>query len=203
MSEDNLKPVVEAMLLASAKPLAADQIRQAVGASLNEVRKAIDELRSEYEITKRGIRVIEIAGGFQMITAPDYAVFLKKLFKGRATQNLSRPALETLAIIAYKQPLTRQEIELLRNVDVDGVMKSLQEKNMIRVAGRKKTPGRPKVYGTTREFLEHFGLKSLEDLPKMEDFTKMAEKKAGEAGVDDIELIPEGTNELKEAAQQN
>jgi segregation and condensation protein B len=98
-----------------------------------------------------------------------------------------------LAIIAYKQPLTRTEIELLRNVNVDGVMKSLLDKNLIRIAGRKKTPGRPIVYGTTRQFLEHFGLKSLEDLPKIEELNTPEIKKelAGDAA--EVELIPEST----------
>jgi segregation and condensation protein B len=128
-----------------------------------------------------------------MITASNFAPFLKKLFKDRHADRLSKQALETLAIIAYKQPLTRTEIELLRNVNVDGVMKSLLDKNLIRIAGRKKTPGRPIVYGTTRQFLEHFGLKSLEDLPKIEELNTPEIKKelAGDAA--EVELIPEST----------
>ena len=109
-----------------------------------------------------------------MISAPDYAPFLKKLYKERKVEKLSKPALETLAIIAYKQPVTKMEIELLRNVNVDGVIKSLADKDLIRIAGRKKAPGRPHVYGTTRQFLEYFALKSLDDLPKMEDFPELA-----------------------------
>lgn len=175
---DTRKSVIEALLLASEKPLPLEQIRLVLdNADSNEVRKLIDELKSEYEQACRGIRVAEIAGGFQMITASEFAPFLRKLFKNRHLEKLSKPALETLAIIAYKQPLTRVEIELLRNVNVDGVMKSLLDKNLIRITGRKKAPGRPCVYGTTRQFLEHFGLKSLEDLPKIEDFSALAEKK--------------------------
>jgi len=97
------------------------------------------------------------------------------LYKQRNAERLSRSALETLAIIAYKQPVTRLEIESLRNVNIDGVMKSLLDKGLIRVAGRKNSPGRPKVFATTRQFLEHFGLKSLEELPKMEGFSALAE----------------------------
>ena len=139
-----------------------------------------------------------------MITPSDYAPFLKKLFKGRNTEKLSKPALETLAIIAYKQPLTRLQIETLRNVNVDGVMKSLSDKNLIRITGRKKVPGRPFVYGTTRQFLEYFGLKSLEELPKMEEFSTLANN----AESQDIEVIEEGKtveeqNESSEPAQQN
>jgi segregation and condensation protein B len=190
---DNRKSAIEALLLASEKPLALEQIRLALdSADSNEVRKLIDEMRAEYEAQERGIRIAEIAGGFQMITAAQYAPFLKKLFKDRHTERLSKPALETLAIIAYKQPLTRNEIELLRNVNVDGVMKSLLDKNLIRISGRKKSPGRPCVYGTTRQFMEHFGLKSLEDLPRIEEFSALAEKK------DLVEIEPEEEKPVEE-----
>ncbi|MDD2680453.1 MAG: SMC-Scp complex subunit ScpB [Candidatus Omnitrophica bacterium] len=176
--QDNRKSVIEALLFASEKPLALEQIRVVLdNLDANEVRRLLEELKLEYEEANRGIRIAEIAGGFQMLTAAPFAPFLKKLFKDRNTEKLSKPALETLAIIAYKQPLTRSEIELLRNVNVDGVIKSLADKDLIRIAGRKKAPGRPCVYGTTRQFLEHFGLKSLDDLPKIEDFSALAEKK--------------------------
>ncbi|MDD5120374.1 MAG: SMC-Scp complex subunit ScpB [Candidatus Omnitrophica bacterium] len=178
MEESNLKSAVEALIFASEKPITADQIKKVLGnLDASEVKKIIDELRNEYGSANRGMRIIEIAGGFQMITSSVFAPFLKKLFKNRYNEKLSKPALESLAIIAYKQPLTKAEIESLRNVNVDGVMKSLIDKNLIRICGRKKVPGRPFVFGTTREFLEHFGLKSLDDLPKMEDFTVMAEEK--------------------------
>ncbi|MDD5567772.1 MAG: SMC-Scp complex subunit ScpB [Candidatus Omnitrophica bacterium] len=189
---DSRKSVIEALLLASEKPLPLDQIRFVLDdADASDIRSLIDELKVEYEQASRGIRVVEIAGGFQMITASEFAPFLRKLFKNRHNERLSRPALETLAIIAYKQPLTRNEIELLRNVNIDGVMKSLLDKNLVRIAGRKKAPGRPCVYGTTRQFLEHFGLKSLEDLPKIEDFSAMAQKKE----LADIELEEENNAE--------
>jgi segregation and condensation protein B len=108
-----------------------------------------------------------------MITQPDLAPFLKKLYKGRPVERLSKPALETLAIVAYKQPVTRLEIESIRDVNVDGVVKNLLDKDLIRICGRKKAPGRPYVFGTTRQFLEYFGLKSLEELPKIENFSAM------------------------------
>ena len=175
MSENNLKSVVEALLFASEKPLAIEQMRNALdNLEATEIRKILENLKAEYEQSNRGIRLAEIAGGFQMITAPGYSAFLKKLFKGRRVERLSRPALETLAIIAYKQPLTKLEIESLRNVNADGVMKNLLDKNLVRISGRKKAPGRPFVYGTTRQFLEYFGLKSLEELPKLEEFSNLA-----------------------------
>ena len=175
MSENNLKSVVEALLFASEKPLSLEQMRNALdNLEATEIRKILEGLKAEYEQSNRGIRLAEIAGGFQMITAPGYAAFLKKLFKGRRVERLSRPALETLAIIAYKQPLTKLEIESLRNVNADGVMKNLLDKNLVRISGRKKAPGRPFVYGTTRQFLEYFGLKSLEELPKLEELSNLA-----------------------------
>jgi segregation and condensation protein B len=194
MEENNLKSVIEALIFVSGKPIGLEQIKKVTSVTeVASLRKIIDELTQEYEASGRGMRIVEVAGGFQMIAATNYAVFLKKLFKDRSPEKLSKPALESLAIIAYKQPLTRSEIESLRNVNVDGVMKSLLDKNLVRICGRKKIPGRPFVYGTTREFLEHFGLKSLEDLPKIEEFTAMAEQKEAN---NEIEPIEEKTAEV-------
>lgn len=191
MPENNIRSAIEAMLFASEKPLTLEQMRPALdNLAPQELRKAIDELKAEYEQNNRGIRVAEIAGGFQMVTATGFSPFLKKLFRGRQSDRLSKQALETLAIIAYKQPLTRLEIETLRNVNVDGVMKSLGDKNLVRICGRKKAPGRPFVYGTTRQFMEYFGLKSLEDLPKIEELNTPQIK--SELSNAEIEPIPEG-----------
>lgn len=171
MADNNLKSVIEALLFVSERPLTLEAIKNVLdNMDTSEIRKVLEEMGAEYERDNRGVRVIEIAGGFQMISAPGFAPFLKKLYKDRFTERLSKPALETLAIIAYKQPLTKLEIESLRNVNVDGVVSNLLDKNLIRITGRKKAPGRPKVYGTTVQFLEYFGLKSLEELPKIENF---------------------------------
>ncbi len=194
MEENNLKSAIEALIFATEKPITLEQLKKVLGNLDNaSINKIIDELRAEYQTQNRGMRIIEIAGGFQMITCASFSPFLRKLYKNRSADKLSRPALESLAIIAYKQPLTRAEIESLRNVNVDGVMKSLVDKNLIRICGRKKVPGRPFVYGTTREFLEHFGLKSLQDLPKIENFTALAQLKEEQS---DIE--PLGQEELEE-----
>ncbi|MCU0665985.1 MAG: SMC-Scp complex subunit ScpB [Candidatus Omnitrophica bacterium] len=170
MAENNLKAVVEAMLFSTDKPLTIEQIRKALdnlpSADINAV---IQELKTDYQVSNRGLRINEVAGGFQLSTPVDFAPLLKKLHKGRKVEKLSRPALETLAIIAYKQPLTKIEIETLRNVNVDGVIDSLLEKDLVRVAGRRNTPGCPYVFGTTKKFLEYFGLNNLEDLPKIEE----------------------------------
>ncbi|MEI6631971.1 MAG: SMC-Scp complex subunit ScpB [bacterium] len=182
MAQDNNRAVIEALLFSSDRPISIEQIKNVLDSlEANEIRSIFEELNREYESLNRGMRIAEIAGGFQMITAPALAPFLKKLYKQRNIERLSKPALETLAIIAYKQPLTRADIESLRNVNIDGVMRSLLDKDLIRVTGRKKSPGRPKVYGTTRQFLEYFGLKSLEELPKIENFSTLAQQKEVES----------------------
>ncbi|MFA5276403.1 MAG: SMC-Scp complex subunit ScpB, partial [Candidatus Omnitrophota bacterium] len=195
----------EALIFASDKPVTIEQIKKVLSLpDSGSVRKIIEELKAEYESQNRGLRIIEIAGGFQMIASTVFSPFLKKLYKYRFSDKLSKPALESLAIIAYKQPLTKSEIESLRNVNVDGVMKSLLDKNLIRICGRKKIPGRPFVFGTTRLFLEHFGLKSLDDLPRMDDFSAMAKEAEDRAGIEEIpETNLEAKNDTGENAQEN
>ncbi|MGE5308573.1 MAG: SMC-Scp complex subunit ScpB [Deltaproteobacteria bacterium] len=176
--EDNVMAVIESLLFAYDRPLTVEQIRKVMdNLDAGQVRSALTRLSAEYENGNRGMRVIEVAGGYKMISTPHFASFLRKLFKGpQNTDKLSGPAMETLAIIAYKQPLSKMEIESLRKVNADGVVATLMEKSLIRVVGRKDAPGRPKVYGTSREFLEYFGLKSLDDLPKLEQFPLSPEK---------------------------
>jgi segregation and condensation protein B len=169
MAEDNVRSAIEALLFVSEKPLLIEQIKKALSLDAAAIINAIKDLKSEYEQSNRGIRLYEVAGGYRLISAPEFAPFLRKLYKSSGTDKLSKQALETLAIIAYKQPVTRVEIEALRRVNVDGVMKSLVDKNLIRIVGRKKAPGSPFVFGTNRQFLEYFGLKSLEELPKLQD----------------------------------
>lgn len=179
----NLKAAIEALLFVSERPLLIEQIKPVFdNLDAGQIRKIILELKSDFESSGRGLRIEEIAGGFQLVTALETAPLLKKFYKLRDSKQLSGPALETLAIIAYKQPLTRLDIESLRGVNVDGVIKSLSEKNLIRISGRKDVPGRPFVYGTTRQFLEYFGLSSLEDMPKIEEFAKSHPAAGGAIG---------------------
>ena len=200
MEENNLKAAVEALIFASEKPITLPQIKAVLEIPDNaSINKIIEELKNEYVVQNRGIRVTEVAGGFQMITNNTFAPFLKKLFKNRYSDKLSKQALETLAIIAYKQPLTKPEVVSLRTVNIDGVMKSLLDKNLIRICGRKKVTGRPYVFGTTREFLEHFGLKSLQDLPKIEDFTALAQQ---ELLSQDVEPITQANLEVRNEPKQ-
>jgi len=174
MANENIKAVIEALLFTSENPVSAEQVRNICDSlSLEEVRGLLGELKSDYEKSGRGMRIAEIAGGFQMITASDFAPFLKKFYKQRRVERLSQPALETLAIIAYKQPVSKIEASSIRNVSIDGLIKGLLDKGLVRIVGRKKAPGRPYLFGTTRQFLEYFGLKSLDELPKIEGFSAL------------------------------
>ena len=182
LDDFNYKSAVEALLFISEKPLLLEQIKTALeGLDTPKIREIILGLKNEYENGSRGLRIEEVAGGFRMVTSLDTALVLKKFYKQRDAQRLSIQALETLAIIAYKQPVTRLDVESLRGVNVDGVVKTLLEKNLIRIAGKKDIIGRPFVYGTTRQFLEYFGLKSLDDLPKLEEFIKTMDEPAAAA----------------------
>lgn len=176
-SKGQIKSIIESILFVSEKPVMLEQIKDVLeGVDTVEIRAMINEIKSDYESRKSGIGIMEVAGGFQMCTSESSAPYLKKYYKIKHAEKLTTPTLETLAIIAYKQPVTRLDIESLRGVNIDGVVKNLQDKGLIRIAGRKDGPGRPFVYGTTRQFLEYFGLKSLDELPKIEEFVKVAEK---------------------------
>jgi len=176
-----LKGAIESLIFISEKPVQVSEIQQVLeGMDTETLRGAILELQKEYDSRHSGIKITEVAGGYQMVTSPYYVNFIKKHHKIRHSEKLSMPALETLAIIAYKQPITKIEIEAIRGVNVDGVLKNLVEKDIIRIAGRKEVIGRPFVYGTTRMFLEYFGLKSLEDLPAIEEFVQALEQKEEE-----------------------
>lgn len=155
-----------------------------------EIREIIETLKKEHEERQSGIRIVEIAGGFLMVTAHEHAGIVKNFYKIKHTEKLSGPALETLAIIAYKQPVTRVDIEALRGVNADGVIKSLAEKNLIRIVGRKEVIGRPFVYGTTRQFLDYFGLKSLDELPNIEEFAQEDIAKDLELASGDAAITP-------------
>lgn len=171
MTDVEAKAVIEAALLASDKPLTVEQLRAAVEElAPAQIEALVSQLRDDYVAQGRGIRVVEVAGGFQLVTDPAHAERLARIYRRVRQVRLSRPSLETLAIIAYRQPITRPEIEQIRGVDVSGVLQSLLERQLIAIIGRKEGVGRPLVYGTTQEFLERFGLKSLEALPPLEEF---------------------------------
>lgn len=170
MDRDEKKRIIEALLFVSDKPVSIDTLKDVLKeAEPTEIRAVIEDLNNEYASSGRSFSIKEIAGGFQMLTDPMYSRWISALYK-RPPDRLTGPSLETLAIIAYKQPLTRSEIEAIRGVNVDGVLATLEERQLIRTRGRVDAPGRPILYGTTTEFLQHFGLKSLEELPKLKEF---------------------------------
>jgi segregation and condensation protein B len=172
---DRLQAIVESLLFAAAAPVPLARLVQALdGHDRREVAAAVRRLGETYEREGRGLRVVEVAGGFQIRTVAEHGPWVRRLLGGKPPR-LSRPMLETLAIIAYRQPCTRPEIEAIRGVDVDAVVTTLLERRMIRIVGRKEAPGRPILYGTTPEFLEVFGLPDLEALPPLRDLGEMAD----------------------------
>ncbi len=166
----NAHQIVEAVLFASDAPLTADEIARA-DETLDEdrVEDAIRFLQAEYDDAERSFQVVELAEGYQVLTRPEFAPYLERFDNVPRPSRLSGPALETLAIIAYRQPLGRIEMEYIRGVGSAGVLKTLQDREMIEVVGRAEGLGRPVLYGTTARFLEHFGFKSLEELPRPEE----------------------------------
>ncbi len=166
-----LAGMIETLLFITDRPLSLKRIGEIVKEkNPAKLENAIKELEENLNIRNSALRIFEIAGGFQMATKPEYAAIVRKLFADKMTLKLSKAAHETLSIIAYRQPLTRAEIETIRGVDVIAALETLLEKKLIRVAGRKETIGRPLMYETTPEFLKHFGLKHLEELPPIEQF---------------------------------
>lgn len=172
---DDLKAIVESLLFAAEEPLTADKIHSVLETPDRKViMEALSSLSEEYDSAKRGFFLAEIAGGFQLRTRPEYRRWLRRL-KATRPARLSRAAIETLAVIAYKQPVLRSDIEHLRGVDCAGPLRTLLERKLVRVLGRKDVPGRPLVYGTTKQFLELFDLKDLKDLPTLKDIKELGE----------------------------
>lgn len=176
MSEQifNIRGIIEALLFVSEKPVTLEQIKGVLGTiGAADIKKAIEELKEEYNQKQCGMSVVEIAGGYQMLSNSHYATYIRSFYKTKHKEKLSKPALEVLAIIAYRQPVTRLDVELIRGVNSDGIITNLLEKELLKVVGRKDVPGKPYLYGTTKQFLEYFGLRSLEDLPKLEEFPNL------------------------------
>jgi segregation and condensation protein B len=174
-SRPRLDSIVESVLFAAGSPLALRRLADILGGpTAKEIKAAIERIRSDYEQRRSGIRLTAVAGGFQFRTAAENAEWVRALLRERPTR-LGRAALETLAVIAYKQPATRAEIEAIRGVDADSAIGTLLAKRVIKIAGRKEAVGRPLMYTTTDEFLEIFGLKDLSDLPALKEIGPVAE----------------------------
>ena len=175
MERDDLKSIVENVLLAADQPVNAAELEKIFlnTAEKNDLQVILEELKEEYQ--SRNLQILEVADGYQLCTRHEFNEWIRKFLKLDRSSRLSQPSLDTLSIIAYKQPLTRQEIDDIRGVDSSGVVKTLLEKKVIGPAGRKKVPGRPIMYRTTQKFLEYFGLKDLSDLPTLEDLKEELE----------------------------
>jgi segregation and condensation protein B len=188
MERTELRTKLEALLFAADQPLTIGTLRKLVpeleGADL---RGALEELRDHYASVEHGVLLAELAGGFQFVTKPEHAGAVEGLVHGKRKTRLSRAALETLAIIAYKQPVTRLAVERIRGVDAGGVLRTLLERELVTIRGRDAGPGRPLLYGTTAEFLAYFGLNALAELPRLEELEALAEarqaSRAEEAGL--------------------
>jgi segregation and condensation protein B len=165
----NLRPIVEGLLFAAAGPLSLERLCGLLEEHpRDEIRSALEELLAEYREAGRGILLQEVAGGYQFRTRPELADYLRRFKRGKVVK-FSGSALETLAIVAYRQPITRVEVEYLRGVDCGAVLKTLLDRRLVRILGKKDVPGKPILYGTTREFLETFSLKDLASLPSLKE----------------------------------
>lgn len=185
MDRDELKPIIENLLLASDQPVSADLLYQTfLGQSSKEDLQAVlKNLHEEYQ--SRDLQIVEVAEGYQLCTRSEYSDWIRKLLKLDKSFKLSRAGLDALAIIAYKQPLTRAEVDEIRGVDSSGVVKTLLEKKIICPAGRKNVPGKPMMFRTTQKFLEYFGLRDLSEMPTLEDFNEELE---GQVEPEQVEL---------------
>ena len=198
MQEDALQgrelvAVLEALLFVSGEPIPGARLATVLAVSKAEIEQALNFLSQQLAGDGRGIQLVKLAGGYRLVTKPDYAPWLKRLDKAKVAQRLSRSALESLAIIAYKQPLVRSEIEEIRGVETSGVLRTLLERKLVRIVGRKEVPGRPIMYGTTKFFLEHFGLQDITQLPPLREFKELGEAEQALLPIEDPMLISEGT----------
>ncbi len=198
MAELELKRIIEAVLFASDVPVSTERIVEITGgpdgplkAGRGKVSEALEELSAEYEQTERAITISKLAGGWQLYCRPEYMKYARDLHKGRIPPRLSQAALETLAIVAYKQPLVRAEIEGIRGVDSSGVLATLLKRNLVTIAGRAPGMGRALMYRTTKEFLRYFGLNTITDLPRLEEFAEVLGLAPGE-----LQMTVEGAEHM-------
>jgi segregation and condensation protein B len=170
VEERRLKSIIESLIFVSEAPLSLERIKEVLGeVNKRDLQRLVAELIEEYQqAANRGFFLTEVAEGYQFRTRPEYSEWIRKLKKNKPS-SLSQPALETLAIVAYRQPVTRMDVEKIRSVDCGGVLRTLLEKKLIRILGKKDLPGKPLVYGTSKKFLEVFGLKDLASLPTLKD----------------------------------
>lgn len=192
-----LKAILEAILFVSPEPVPVARLVSILGTvSKAEVVQALGILTHDLDQDGRGIQLVQVAGGYRLVTKQEYGPWLKRMDKAKAAQKLSRSALESLAIIAYKQPLVRSEIEEIRGVETSGVLRTLCERKLVRIVGRKDVPGRPIMYGTTKFFLEHFGLQDLSQLPPLREFKELGESEQALLPIEEETLEVIETSEM-------
>ena len=185
-----LKAILEAILFVSPEPVPVARLMSILGTvSRAEVVQALEILTHDLDQDGRGIQLVQVAGGYRLVTKQEYGPWLKRMDKAKTAQKLSRSALESLAIIAYKQPLVRSEIEEIRGVETSGVLRTLCERKLVRIVGRKDVPGRPIMYGTTKFFLEHFGLQDLTQLPPLREFKELGESEQALLPIEEDSLV--------------
>jgi len=184
LEDQELKSAIEAVLFIAGNPLSVDRLKSLFEeATQEQIEAQLTGLRQAYDDRVAGIMLAEIAGGYQLATRPEYAAWLRKFRSVKVSARLSKPALETLAIIAYKQPITRTEAEVIRGVNIGGIIRNLMERRLVKIVGKKDVPGKPMLYGTTPEFLQYFGLKDLSALPTLKEFQEL---EAGEEVMEEV-----------------
>jgi len=198
---NDIKNIIEALIFASEEQITSKQIKDilntfSIKTDANKIEQAVETLNKEYNESANAYEIIKVAGGYQFATRKEFGIYVGKLFDEKARKKLSQSSIETLAIIAYKQPITRSEIEFIRGVNVDYIVNSLLERDLISISGRAETPGRPILYGTTEAFLKVLGLNSLEDLPKLKEINEILQNEK-------IEGITEADIDLFNSVNQN
>ncbi len=194
LEDQELKSAIESLLFVAGTPLSADRLKGVFeDVTIERIEAQVLALRQDYEARGAGVMLAEVAGGHQLVTRPELAAWIRKYKSVKLSPKLSRPALETLAIIAYKQPITRMEIEAIRGVNIGGIVRNLMERRLVKIVGKKDVPGKPMMYGTSSEFLQYFGLKDLSALPTLKEFQELeageelaqeTAEPAGNAGAD-------------------
>ncbi len=198
MDDQELKAALESLLFIAGNPLSLDRLKGIFEeANGEQIEAQLLALRQEYEDRQAGIMLVEVAGGYQLATRAEYAPWIRKFKSVKVSTKLSKPALETLAIVAYKQPITRTEVETIRGVNIGGIMRNLMERRLVKIVGKKDVPGKPMMYGTTLEFLQYFGLKDLSALPTLKEFQEL------EAGEEIMEMIPPAAPEDTETPEES
>ena len=196
---NDIKGIIEALLFVSGEPLRPRAIRETLAdlrhVTDGEIRRVMEQLRTEYESQGRSFTLVEIAGGYRIQTLPAYGRWISLLRAAPARRRLSAPALETLAIVAYRQPITKAEIEAIRGVNVDGVLENLVDRGLVETKGRKKAVGKPYLFGTSARFLEHFGLRSLKELPQIEELRRPPDDAGRDSGRTRGSVAMEGSDD--------